>query len=280
MPKRSTANGKKRRRRSRWSARTSDKHILYERSVQNPEAECEFIDQVWKERRRRLARHIREDFCGTAAAATEWVRRRRDNTAIAVDIEPKVLDWAREKLPERLNDEQRTRLALRRGDVTTVRTRRVESVLAMNFSYYLFKTRPDLLRYFRRVRQALVSDGMFLLDAYGGSDAFVEMEEKRRIGGFTYVWDQQSYNPITGEAVNHIHYRFPDGTQLRKAFTYDWRLWTLPELREVLAEAGFRKVIVYWEGTDPKTGEGNDEFRPALVGEACPGWIAYLVAER
>ncbi len=280
MPKRSAANGRKGRARSRWSARTSDKHILYERSVQNPEAECEFIDQVWKERRRRLARHIREDFCGTAAAATEWVKRRKDNTAIAVDIDSKVLAWAKAKLPERLDEEQRTRLTLRRGDVTTIRTPRVESVLAMNFSYYLFKTRPDMLQYFRRVRQALVNDGMFLLDAYGGSDAFEEMQEKRRVGGFTYVWDQHSYNPITGEAVNFIHYKFPDGTQLRKAFAYDWRLWTLPELREILTEAGFRKVTVYWEGTNPRTGEGTDEFRPALVGEACPGWIAYLVAER
>ena len=44
-------------------------------------------------------------------------------------------------------------------------------------------------------------------------------------------------------------------------------------------EARLVKVTVYWEGTD-EDGEGDDEFNPATVGEACPGWIAYLVAEK
>lgn len=275
------AKGKgKKRKKQRRSARTSDRHELYELSVQNPEAEGDFIDQVWKERRGRVARSIREDFCGTAAAAIEWVRRRPDNTAIAVDIDPSVLSWGESKLAERLNEEQRTRLTLRRADVMTVRTPPVDSVLAMNFSYYLFKARRDMVRYFKGVRESLVADGLFLLDAYGGSDAFAELQEKRRIDGFTYVWDQELYNPITGQAINRIHYRFPDGTELKNAFTYDWRLWTLPEIREMLAEAGFDPVTVYWEGTDEKTGEGNDEFTPSDRGEACPGWIAYIVAER
>ena len=154
-----------------------------------------------------------------------------------------------------------------------------DSVLAMNFSYYIFKTREGLLQYFKRARSGLVSDGMLVLDAYGGSDSFVEMEERRKVDGFTYVWDQHSYNPITGDVVNYIHYEFPDGSRMSKAFAYEWRLWTLPELQELLYEAGFSKVTVYWEGTD-KDGEGNDEFTATTVGEACPGWIAYLVAEK
>jgi SAM-dependent methyltransferase len=275
-----TKTKKKKKRRAKRTAATSDKHELYELSVQNVEAEGDFLDQVWKERRRRIAHHIREDFCGTAAASTDWVKRRKDNTAVGVDIDPKVLSWARAKLPERLTAEQQKRLTLKQADVLEVRTHKVDSVLAMNFSYYLFKTRQELGRYFKRAYGALVDDGLFILDVYGGSDAFVEMEEKRRVDGFTYIWDQNSYNPISGDVVNYIHYRFPDGTEMRKAFRYEWRLWTLPELRELLAEAGFGKVTVYWEGTDPKTGEGNDEFRPTQRGEACPGWIAYLVAER
>jgi hypothetical protein len=271
---------KQEKRRPRRTAATSDRHELYEQSVQNPEAECDFIDLVWKERRRRLARHIREDFCGTAIASVEWVKRRKANTSVAVDVDTDVLAWARARLPDRLDDEQRTRLTLRQADVQTVRTEPVDSVLAMNFSYYLFKTRETLGHYFCRVYGALVDDGIFLLDAYGGSDAFLEVKEKRRVDGFTYIWDQEIYNPITGDAVNHIHYRFRDGSELKKAFTYDWRLWTLPEIQELLRQAGFREVTVYWEGTDEETGEGNDEFTPTSRGEACPGWIAYLVAEK
>ena len=106
------------------------------------------------------------------------------------------------------------------------------------------------------------------------------LQEKRRVEGFTYIWDQAVYNPITGEALNHIHYRFPDGSEIKKAFTYDWRLWTLPEIQELLLEAGFREVNVYWEGTDEDTGQGNDEFKPTRRGEACQGWIAYLAADK
>ncbi len=266
------------RRRIRTAA-NSDRHELYELSVQNTEAEGDFIDQVWRERRGRLARTLREDFCGTAAMCVEWVKRRRDNTAAGVDLDPGVLAWARSRLPERLTPDERSRLKLIRGNVLTVRTPRVETALAMNFSYFLFQTRDQLGRYFRRVRAALVSDGLFILDAYGGSDAFRELQERRRVSGFVYIWDQASYDPITGHCVNHIHYRFKDGSQKRRAFTYHWRLWTLPELQELLTEAGFAKVTVYWEGTDRRTGQGNDVFRPASHGEADPGWIAYLVAE-
>ncbi|MEC8855079.1 MAG: class I SAM-dependent methyltransferase, partial [Planctomycetota bacterium] len=124
--------------------------------------------------------------------------------------------------------------------------------------------------------------GIFIMDAYGGSESFEEQEEERDLDGFVYVWDQNHYNPITGDVVNHIHFRFPDGTEMNKAFTYEWRLWTLPELQEILREAGFQSVHVYWEGTvedGEEEGEGNGEFTQTRVGEACQGWIAYLVAQ-
>lgn len=261
------------------TAATSDKHDLYEQSVQDTEAECDFIDQVWKERRKRLAKHVREDFCGTAATSCEWIKRRKGNTAIGVDNDPTVLSCANARIPNRLDEEQIKRLKILEADVLTVKTKKVESVLAMNFSYYLFKTRVLLGKYFKRVRSSLVEDGIFILDAYGGSDSFVELEEDRKVKGFTYVWDQHSYDPITGDVTNYIHFRFPDGSAMNKAFEYHWRLWTLPELRELLEEVGFSKVTIYWEGND-EDGEGNGEFNPATVGEACEGWIAYIVAEK
>ncbi|UCD74147.1 MAG: methyltransferase domain-containing protein [Phycisphaerales bacterium] len=262
------------------TAATSDLNELYELSVQEPEAECDLIDQVWKEKRKRLARSIREDFCGTAIVAMEWIKRRPDNTSIGVDLDTSVLEWAKERLPKRLTEEQAKRLTLIEGDVLKTTTEPVDSLLAMNFSYNLFKTRKELKHYFRCAYKALVDDGIMLLDAYGGSDSFLEMEEDRDLDGFTYVWDQQYYNPITGDVVNHIHFKFPDGTKIKKAFTYEWRLWTLPEIQELLLEAGFREVTVYWEGTDEETGEGDGEWTATTRGEACPGWVAYLAAEK
>ena len=125
----------------------------------------------------------------------------------------------------------------------------MDIVLAMNFSYWILHTRTGMRRYFEKVRDALVEDGVFFLDAYGGYDAFREMRETTGNDGFTYVWDQARYDPITGRQRCHIHFRFPDGSRIKDAFVYEWRLWTLPEIREILEEAGFRDVTVYWQGT-------------------------------
>ena len=51
-------------------------------------------------------------------------------------------------------------------------------------------------------------------------------------------------------------------------------------LAELLAEAGFSQVDVYWEGTDEETGEGSGEYYPTLEGEADPAWVAYIVAQK
>ena len=101
----------------------------------------------------------------------------------------------------------------------------------------------------------------------------------REIDGFTYVWDQDHYNPVTGEVRCLIHFDFPKGKRMKRAFSYDWRLWTVPETRDLLLEAGFSRVMVYWEGTDKK-GEPNGVFRVSEKGDLAPAWIAYIVAVR
>ena len=57
-------------------------------------------------------------------------------------------------------------------------------------------------------------------------------------------------------------------------------MWTLPEIRELLAEAGFAKVTVYWQGWDASGEEADGEFYPATEAEPDAGWICYIVAER
>ena len=134
--------------------------------------------------------------------------------------------------------------------------------------------------YFANVYASLGDDGVFFLDCYGGYESFQVMKEHTEYDDYTYTWHQARYNPITGAMRCHIHFKFKDGSRLKKAFTYDWRLWTLPEIRELLAEAGFRNVTVYWQGWDDDEEEGNGEFTP--VEDAAPdaGWICYISAER
>jgi hypothetical protein len=263
-------------------AERADRHTLYQLSVQNVESEIDFVFDTFRKIRRRKPKLLREDFCGTANTSCEWVRRRDSHRAIAVDIDPDPLQWGREHNVAELEGGARDRIELLQGDVLDVETEKADCLLAMNFSYWLFMDRETMVRYFKRVRQNLVDDGVFFLDSYGGYDAFREYSERRKVEDedFTYVWDQHSYDPITGEMQCYIHFVFPDGSKMDRAFSYKWRLWTLPELQEMLDEAGFSKVTVYWEGTDEDTGEGNGEFEPASHGEADAGWIAYIVAER
>ena len=78
----------------------------------------------------------------------------------------------------------------------------------------------------------------------------------------------------------HIHFRFDDGSRLKKAFSYDWRLWTLPELREILREVGFAQTLVYWQGWDEREEDGDGEFVAVQSAEADAGWICYLSATK
>ncbi len=64
---------------------------------------------------------------------------------------------------------------------------------------------------------------------------------------------------------------------LRRAFTYDWRLWSLPELREVLAEAGFERIEVLW---DVAPGAAETEYVPRRAAAAQAGWLAYVVGRK
>jgi len=259
------------------SARTADRHELYQEAVQCPEAEVAFIDRIYKKYFNRLPESLREDFCGTALLCCEWVKRRKTNRAVGVDLDPEVLQWGRDHNLANLKDHHRERLELVEENVLTARTEPVDVLVAFNFSYFLFMTRKELLDYFRAVKEHMKEESLFMLDCYGGYEAQDVVEEERPCDGFAYVWDQADFNPITHETTCHIHFEFPDKTSMKKAFSYTWRLWSLPEIRDILEEVGFGDIVIYWEGTDPETEEGDGNFKPTTKGEVCPGWVAYIV---
>jgi len=264
-------------------AERAEPYRLYELSVQSPAAEVDFVDCTYRQLRGRSARWLREDFCGTAAVCCEWVRRRKVNRALGLDLDQQVLNWGRRVNLSQLSPQQRARVRLLEQDVTEAETRQVDIVLAMNFSYWLLGGRAALRAYFERVRASLAPNGIFFLDAYGGYDSYRVITEERAVehpelGPFTYVWEQAAYEPVSGRLVCYIHFAFPDGSRIDRAFSYEWRLWSLPEIRELLVEAGFSRSQVYWQGWDA---EGNPDgvFIPVQTGEPDAGWIAYLSAE-
>ena len=256
---------------------TADKHQLYEDAVQCPEADCEFFEDSFEAQVGRKPRLLREDFCGTAFLSATWVSRHEENHALGVDLDVPTLDYGREHHIAPLGEAAK-RVTIVNDDVRNVIEPKVDILAAMNFSYLVFKTRSDLRGYFEVARKSLVEDGMFILDLYGGPESLIPQEEETVYKRFSYVWDQSSFNPITHEVVNHIHFKFPKGGGvMREAFTYEWRLWTIPELREILEEAGFHGVTVYWEGSD-EDGDGNGEFEPATEGDGSESFIVYITA--
>ncbi|MGK5090076.1 class I SAM-dependent methyltransferase [Bdellovibrionota bacterium FG-2] len=257
-----------------------EKYALYESSVQSPEHHAQWFVQVYKELRGRYPRSLREDFCGTARVSCEWVKRNRQNTAVGVDLDKEPLTYSKRHHIPMLTAEQKTRMKLLEGDVLTTSTNKVDVLIACNFSYSLFQKRETLVRYLRVCAKSIKKNGMAILDLAGGPGMIMPMRERKtindpKLGKFTYIWHQKSFDPVTQRARYGIHFKFPSGRLIENAFTYDWRLWGIPELRDAMMDAGFKKTCVYWE-TSHK-GEGTGEYARTDVGDNAYAWVAYVI---
>tara|TARA_B100000035_G_scaffold181758_1_gene155160 strand:+ start:3067 stop:3873 length:807 start_codon:yes stop_codon:yes gene_type:complete len=267
-------------RKEKLTARKADINKLYEESVQCPEFEVGFIKKLFKKYYNSTCRSLREDFCASALISAEWVLDNKNNTSLSVDLDKKMISAARKTASDRLQDEQRSRMKIQYGDSSRYKGDIVDCILATNFSYFVFKDRQKLIKYFKNAYNQLKKKGLFMLDAFGGYEAHQLLEERTKHKGFTYVWDQSSFNPITHEIQCYIHFEFPDKTKKNRAFSYNWRLWTLPEIQECLGEAGFRHVDVYMQGWDDEKDEETERFYKVAKCDADPAWVAYLVARK
>ncbi len=269
--------GSKAKKKSRKKERSVDKFALYQRAVQEPEADIEFMNEVFAARFGRPPHTMREDFCAAAHLSCEWIKDHKKNRAWGIDLDPQPLAWGLANNASTLSAKQRRRLTLIEGDVLDVRHEPVDVVAAFNFSYYCLQTRAALRDYFEAARANLGDEGLFLLDIYGGPEAQQLVEESTEHDDFSYVWDQDEFDPINSRMVCYIHFDTPDGERIERAFAYDWRLWTILELREVLTEAGFDAVEVHWEGADEESGEGDGNFTLQETAENTESWIAYVI---
>jgi len=261
--------------------------MLYEEAVQAVDEDLDFFVRVYHRRRGKPFRRLREDFCGTALLASRWVRRSVHHRAWGIDLDPETLAWGNRHHLAYLGAARR-RLRLIQGNVLTTRTPLADVVVAFNFSCFVFKERKVLLKYFKRVRDSLADSGMFFLDVFGGKDSMGHKTDRRKVGKhtredglrlprFTYLWQQEQFNAIDHHIRCHIHFRFADGSRIQRAFSYDWRLWTLPELQDLLGEAGFRAVHVYLHGWT-KDGESDEVYRRRTFFENELAWVGYIVA--
>lgn len=256
-----------------------DKYYYYIESVQNPKGDAEFFLQTYKERKKKTPKVLREDFCGTFAICCEWAKLNKDFTAYGVDLDKEPIAYGKANYLPKLKEEQQARVKILNKNVLDKNLPKADVIGALNFSYFLFKRREDLKKYFANCLKTLNKDGVFIIDCFGGGQCQAAIEEETEFKNFSYFWDQTNYNPVKNEAEFYIHFKLKGQAKIERVFHYDWRMWTIAELTDILEEVGFKKSTVYWEGNDSK-GEGNGIFTPSEIGEECDSWIAYIVSEK
>jgi hypothetical protein len=246
-----------------------DRHDLYELCVTDAARTARFLHAVHG----RGPTSLREDYAGSGALARAWAADYGPAIAVDNDAEPlrRCLDVPR--------------LAAVVADVRRCR-RRADIIAATNFPLGYSHTRRDLLAYLRHARGCLNPRGVFVADMYGGSDAFTPCTTIRRFRGpkrerIEYTWEQRTASSLTGRVFNAIHFKvsgFGRATTLRDAFTYDWRLWGVPELVDAYREAGFRRIEVHDRLGGAIDHTGALHARPLTVDEPLDDpFVAYIV---
>jgi hypothetical protein len=261
--------------------KTFNKYKHYENSVQTPEEHVRIFERMFFDIRRKEALTLREDFCGTFMISCEWVKSHPKRTAIGVDLDPEPVEYGKKNAYSKLNAAQKKRVRLKLSDVCVPTAEKVEVVGAGNFSFNIFKTKPQMKKYFVAALKSLTKDGIFVLEMAGGPGFIQKGREQKTytvngLGKFTYYWDQKSFDPIQHHGVYAIHFKDRHGVMHKDVFTYDWRVWSIPELREIMLEAGFKDTRVYWE--DPGYyGDGTGDYVAMESGDNAYAWIAFVV---
>ncbi len=259
-----------------------NKYLYYENSVQTPEEHVRIFERIFYEVRGREAMSLKEDFCGTFLISCEWVKSHPRRSAIGVDLDNEPILYGKKNGFRKLSASEKKRVKILRQDVCASTKQKVDVIGAGNFSFNIFKTRPEMIKYCKAAYSNLVKDGTFVLEMVGGPGIIEKAREQKtytvkEIGGkYTYYWDQKSFDPIHHYGSYAIHFKDPKGVFHRDCFTYDWRMWTIPELKEMMLLVGFKEVLVYWESAD-KRGMGTGEYVRMETADNDHAWIAFVV---
>lgn len=217
-----------------------DRHELYERAVQSPAMQARFIRALHHADANRPIT-LGEDFSAAGAIARAFVQIHGGARAVCVDLDQQALDRLHELQDPALDGAITTRCA----DVFDANDL-ADIIAALNFSLCEIHTRDRLVQYLRHARSRLNDGGILVADLYGGADAMAIGESEEELpGSIRYVWEQREADPLTGRVINAMHFELPTGESLRDAFLYDWRLWSIPELRDAMTEAGFTSTEVH-----------------------------------
>ncbi len=270
----------------RATSRRPHKLALYRRAVQHPMAEAAFLHRAYchyvKDATPLL---LREDFAGTCAVASAWVMMDDEHQAMAVESHGPTARWAQRNTDRELGDRSAD-LHIVQADVLDVDGPKVDITCALNFSTFIYHDRASLKQYFKAARRGLRRDGLLVIDAYGGPGAMKPGTQTRKVSvsrqepGFTYLWEQRSFDPITHRTECRIHFELAAGRRIDSAFIYRWRLWTMPELLELMLEAGFKGAGIWCDRIDEASGSSDGVYHPTAKMPAREDWVAYVIGQK
>lgn len=281
----------------------------YECCVQSPRHVVNFLHAVYRLATGDSATILHEDFAGSAAFSRRWVadglKRADGSRALAIDYDPLALAHARSRataegvpISEPPHSPRPGTMTLAQADQTKLPAHLASApadvVFVGNFSIGYLHTRAALLSYLRSAKKRLDASragfggGVLVVDTYGGAGAF-------RLGGLTrthtgprgevihYHWQHESADPRTNLVTNSISLRvIVNGEQIAewpRAFVYHWRLWSIAELREAMAEVGFSRSEVFTDVNLPPDADAVPiQSADELTGDGREDWIVLIAA--
>jgi hypothetical protein len=258
-----------------------DRFECYELCVQSPRHVVGFLRRVHGGE----PAVLREDFCGTAAICRRWIEEGRRAgqkwRAVGVDLDEHVIERARQECEQEKSAEA---IRLIRADVLQADAPESDGcdvIFVGNFSIGYIHERSALVQYLRASRERLsrgnagFGGGVMICDVYDGPGKYALGSTTRLHPGrghetVRYTWEHRGADALTGMVTNAIHFqvevegdavaRYPD------AFVYRWRLWSIPELREAMHEAGFVSTEVYQDvGLDAAPMESGMEMKESGI---------------
>ena len=160
----------------------ADKFVCYQHSVQEPDHEVRVFDQVYREAYRTKPMTLREDFCGTFAVSCEWAKSDKNRQAIGLDICPETLAWGTQNNLGTLKAKVAERVEVLEQDVRSRTVPQVDVLAAQNFSFWCFKTRAEVVNYFKTACENLGEKGVMVMDMMGGKECYAsDVTDKRTI---------------------------------------------------------------------------------------------------
>ncbi|OZJ06614.1 hypothetical protein BZG36_00313 [Bifiguratus adelaidae] len=261
-------------------------HEVYEASVQMPKREVQTLFNIHQElyndpeddSRPTAPEILREDFCGTAVLCKEWILRNPlVRKAYGVDLSLLTLKYGREQ--HLVNPTLAENLQLFHGNVLTIEgVPKADIISALNYGIFYFHERRDLIRYLVRCREGLNEHGVLIVDAFGGTIVPTGNQKRRRLGGFTYIYTQRDFNPLTNRTMVTLSFKFSDGSKLKDAFTYDFRVYSLKEITEAMLEAGFKSTHIWIAEASNDEDEVNEFQEVEKEFPVMESWNAYIAA--